>query len=650
MATVTGLTADRMLAIEAASITDARMDGANLILINHAGVEFNLGPIKAEVPKIPPPIPGCIYMEAFDGATDDDKMQAAMTFAKAQIQIPSIILPGRDVYLNRTIYTYSAMRILGPGIGWQNPEISGTSAKLVPGRIVLGPDIGIEAASLFVGIATTYDVLLRGITFYGTNVQEVYHHDYESAGTCYAARFDSLTFSSVKHALGSPAQGFSITLCHFTGEWTNVGVTDTQYTLRGSDNWLWTSGVLNYGWKAYDVSADGKYLFVLSNMMKTKVANLYLTARGGKRCLFIGGTSAHQGGLVIRDCVFEGQNLNDPGYGALIKQVGGYSTIRDSSVNFYMSSPATYTDAKDKAAIEVSGGSMLIDGIFIAKAANVLDTMPVASVYKTGKIRARNWVGVKGSSVNYWAQLPIIRQAFAGQASVDDSIQLILPEYLRRTTGVGPGSQAVTIANSAPGGTAWDEISAPAPATVRYSGNGTEVYFAQAGGTVKSYLAWTDMEGATKKASIRSWFYFQGLPTSPQPLWQFIAPSALATYVGITVNNFGKMGYSNDITGTANSIGTTALALNTWYIMHAEVDGGTTDSNGTLNVEVQDATGVPIAGAGFSVTGQNFGASNVDVIMGSARFGRLGAYGTVPDFRMKNFAFQVNTNTVIPAP
>jgi microcystin-dependent protein len=52
MATVTGLTAAKMLEIEAASIVDGRLDSGELILIQHDGDEINVGPVSG--PQGPP--------------------------------------------------------------------------------------------------------------------------------------------------------------------------------------------------------------------------------------------------------------------------------------------------------------------------------------------------------------------------------------------------------------------------------------------------------------------------------------------------------------------------------------------------------------------------------------------------------------------
>lgn len=52
MATVTGLTAERMLEIEAASVIDGKVVGGDLILIKHDGTEINAGPVDG--PSGPP--------------------------------------------------------------------------------------------------------------------------------------------------------------------------------------------------------------------------------------------------------------------------------------------------------------------------------------------------------------------------------------------------------------------------------------------------------------------------------------------------------------------------------------------------------------------------------------------------------------------
>ena len=104
--------------------------------------------------------------------------------------------------LTRT--TFSGLRILGPNIGWQNPEIGGTNGALPQCTVTL--NCGTGTSSWLVGTATTYDVTVSGICFKSSNgATQFYHHPY-SAGTSYATRLDTLTFYGFKHVLGTPGR------------------------------------------------------------------------------------------------------------------------------------------------------------------------------------------------------------------------------------------------------------------------------------------------------------------------------------------------------------------------------------------------------------------------------------------------------------
>ena len=58
MATVTGLTAERMLAIENASVVDGEVVGSNLILTTHGGTPIDAGPVVGPVGPVGPQGPG----------------------------------------------------------------------------------------------------------------------------------------------------------------------------------------------------------------------------------------------------------------------------------------------------------------------------------------------------------------------------------------------------------------------------------------------------------------------------------------------------------------------------------------------------------------------------------------------------------------
>lgn len=344
-----------------------------------AGADGNDGATGDTGPQGPPgPAGGTassddILLDSFTG-TDDDRLTQALAAAQASNPRRPIRLAARSHTFTRTRTTFSGLRILGPNVGWQNPEISGTGGALPQCNVTL--NCGSGPSSWLVGKETTYNVVVAGICFKsGNGVTQFYHHPF-SAGTSYATRLDTLTFYGFKHVLGTPADPFSMTLNKWAGEWTLVAVQDTQFSLRGSDNWL-TPDSMNYGWAGAN---GGKYLMRFSNMCKTSARDLYLTARGGSRAILVEGPASQQGGLDFTDCVVEGQNAGDPAMGALIVVKGGGVSFTNTKLNFGMARPSDFTDQKDTALVMVQGGVCLLTNTWTNRATATAETVPVVDV------------------------------------------------------------------------------------------------------------------------------------------------------------------------------------------------------------------------------------------------------------------------------
>ena len=348
-----------------------------------------------------------ILLDSYTG-TDDQRLTAALAAAQASNPRRPIRLAARSHTFSLSRTTFSGLRILGPNIGWQNPEISGTSGSLPQCTVTL--NCGSGASSWLVGTATTYDVTISGICFKSSNgATQFYHHPY-SAGTSYATRLETLTFLGFKHVLGTPSDPFSATLNTWAGDWTLVGVQDTQFSLRGSDNWL-TPSSMNYGWAGAN---GGKYLMRFSNVSKTSVRNLYLTARGGSRAVLVEGPASQQGGLDFSDCVIEGQNANDPAMGALIVVKGGGVSFTNTRLNFGMARPADFTDQKDTALVMVQGGTALFTNTWTNRATATTESVPVVAV-SGGQAHISTLMGMGGN----WAGKPKV--ARTGGVLVSDT-------------------------------------------------------------------------------------------------------------------------------------------------------------------------------------------------------------------------------------
>ena len=315
-----------------------------------------------------------ILLDSFPG-TDDERLTAALNVARTSSPRRPIRLSPRNHLFSLTRETFSGLRILGPNVGWQNPEIANTGGALPQCNVTL--NCGVGDKSWLVGKATTYNVTVAGICFKSSNaVTQFYHHPY-SAGTSYATTLDTLTFYGFKHVLGTPADPFSMTLCTLKGSWTCVAVQDTQFSLRGSDNFLWVAGDMNYGWAGAN---GGRYLMRFSNLSKTAVRHLYLTARGGSRAILVEGPTSQQGGLDFSDCVVEGQNAGDPAMGALIVVKGGGVSFTNTKLNFGMARPTDFTDQQDTALIMVQGGTALLTNTWTNRATATAESVPIVAV------------------------------------------------------------------------------------------------------------------------------------------------------------------------------------------------------------------------------------------------------------------------------
>jgi hypothetical protein len=333
-----------------------------------------------------------ILLDSYTG-TDDQKLTAALAAAQSSNPRRPIRLAARSHTFSLTRTTFSGLRILGPNVGWQNPEIANTAGALPQCNVTL--NCGSGASSWLVGTATTYDVMVAGICFKSSNgATQFYHHPY-SAGTSYATRLHELSFYGFKHVVGLPGDAFAMTLNTFSGTWTCVGVRGTQFSVRGSDNFLWKQGEINYGWWGENA---GQYMVRFENLMKSSVANMYLTARDGARAVLVEGSSTNQGGLDISDCVIEGNNKDQASYGALVVVKGGGVSFTNTKLNFAMANPAKFTDQKDTGMIMVAGGVCLLSNTWVNRATTATETVPVVAV-SGGQAHVSTLIGMGGNWV-----------------------------------------------------------------------------------------------------------------------------------------------------------------------------------------------------------------------------------------------------------
>jgi hypothetical protein len=69
-------------------------------------------------------VPGTVLLDDYPGATDDDKLTAALADVQTKTYIPAILLSGRTYTFTKTQTSFSGLKIVGPPAGYFNSELS----------------------------------------------------------------------------------------------------------------------------------------------------------------------------------------------------------------------------------------------------------------------------------------------------------------------------------------------------------------------------------------------------------------------------------------------------------------------------------------------------------------------------------------------
>jgi hypothetical protein len=333
-------------------------------------------------------VSGVVQLDAYAGATDDDKLTAVLADVQKQARIPAIQFPARSVSLSQTRTYFNGMKLSGPGCnGPKNLELA--SGSLVTHKVTL--NVGNGASSWMVGSGSVYDVFVGGHAFQAGNPSaQFWHHP---TGTLYACQFDNLNL--YKHAFGMPTAKCLMTQVVFSGHWTVLGNTDTAFTMGGSDNSLWMGGYCNLS--SSSAGGGGKYQMICDMLGKTDVGKVYITADSNWRGLWCRYNSSK---LNFYGGEFEGRNAGVPCAGNLIRVEGGNVAFFGPWIGYGMSAPAT----TEHGLIEVTGGNVLINRPTYGRG-NTAETVPLIYV-SGGKAEVCSAVGAAGQS---WIGVPRVK-------------------------------------------------------------------------------------------------------------------------------------------------------------------------------------------------------------------------------------------------
>lgn len=309
---------------------------------------------------------GIVQIDSFAGANDTAKLNAALTYARAQTYQPWLQLPARVFNTGSTSFVLgSGDKILGAGasVGASlNLEVGGE--KYVPGKWRTTAGQGTSSALRFTD--ETYNAHVANIAFHGNSTTQVLH----SPTNAYACGFVSLTSYGCAGILGTGSHKFLGTQCHILGHWTSVGHGDTQARIGGSD---WKA---NYYWNCNSGGTGaGKPNVWYDSLQKSNIDYNYITAEGDWVGLRISGSMDHD--ITIFGGVYEGRSQTNLATRPVLDIQGGQVRIIGADIGQVSDSVGTVSGA-----IHQSGGRLTLRDAVYRRGSAVAETFPL--LYQTG--------------------------------------------------------------------------------------------------------------------------------------------------------------------------------------------------------------------------------------------------------------------------
>jgi len=252
-----------------------------------------------------------VPLDAFDGASDDAKLGAAMSYAAAQTRPPAIMLSRRVHTFNTVREMYNGLRLVG-SLGTTEREFSSTGPQCVA-------TIG-GSAFLSVPSGGVKNVWVSGIQFRAANGTVNWQTpvaDLSGGPVVQDATFVDLAW--VGFATVMQARHLRVRIDR---TYCNEG-TDNQFKLGGSDNYYWQNG----GFLSSTKLAASKFYVWFTHMSRSQMGPLYITPEKATGIRIDGS----YGGLVFTGTLLDstGRTATTACQGAAILITGGRGMVFD---------------------------------------------------------------------------------------------------------------------------------------------------------------------------------------------------------------------------------------------------------------------------------------------------------------------------------
>lgn len=363
-----------------------------------------------------------VLLDTFPGASDDEKLTAAMAQESAASYPRPILLSARQHTFTLARTVYDGFALIGVE-GMSNAELS--SAGSAKSRATVNTNgVWLSCSGGARSSSQQWDVTIRNIAFTGSsNTQWM-----GGSAIIWCMNLRDLSWSSFKSILGSQASKLLINLCLFDGWLSFNNSYNGAIHIGGSDNNLFMGMTNIDSGTAYLApgGSNGQYHLWLDGLEKTQIGPIYVTCEGGWSAIRVSGpayntVSSNLGGPNwIYGAKIEGRNKDDSSNGNIIRVDGGSLIVRDSWIGYGMKSPSsTGHSPVDAGVVHQTGGQVSLLGCSYDRATGVAETVPF--LHQSGGSAALRDITI-GAKGGVWTGKP----RYAGSTvRADDSVQAV---------------------------------------------------------------------------------------------------------------------------------------------------------------------------------------------------------------------------------
>lgn len=362
-----------------------------------------------DIPR-PPTNPETVRLSDFPGNNDDQRLANAMAYCAARTY------KGTTIWLDENrLYTFQQQHVIYDGFSIRG---AGRPQDQARGSMPLGARVNMRMTGGWFVLpeqSQTFGCSWSNLSLDGTSSSRLI--DGHSSRVLWTSNWRDISCQNASGVIGGPSTKLLVTACSIDGWWNVNNVRDVAIHWGGSDNKVAPTQFLLDS--PPNLRSSTSYLLRLNGLSKTPFYNFYITADQWR------GIEVSSSGSLIsfNGFVIEGRNANTPCYGSLVRLTGNSRLIiRDSFLAYAMSDPDAISTSQNRGVIDVSAGTLVMDGVEYRRANGVSQDVPLVYISGgTGHV-VKNVI----AAYDTWTSRPkVIRTSDAIPVHVDDTVELV---------------------------------------------------------------------------------------------------------------------------------------------------------------------------------------------------------------------------------